>query len=100
MFILVWIISIFNYLAISMHFSLNTFKKIANTKAENGMAVCFGAFIFAISMIPKSIADINIFEGTIYKYVSIAFVFIVTMAILIFAYFKKKRSLRKGANIQ
>lgn len=94
-FILIWIMSIFNYLAITTHFSLTTFKKITNIKHETGMIFCFSALLYVISLIPQSIADVNVFGRTIYKYGSIAFVFFFFMAILALAYFKKKRDLRK-----
>lgn len=95
-FILIWIMSIFNYLAITMHFTLSTFKRITNIKFERAMTYCFCAFLFTIALMPQTISDINIFERTAYKYLSIIFVFFITMLILIWAYFKKKRSLRKG----
>jgi len=95
-FILIWIMSIFNYLAITMHFTLTSFQKITNIKHEGSLVFCFSAILYTISMIPKSILDINVFESTIYKYISIFLVFFVTMIILIWAYFKKKKSLRKG----
>ncbi len=94
-FILIWIMSIFNYLAITTHFSLTSFKKIANIKHEKELAYCFGAILYVISIIPRSIADVNFFDGTIYKYGSIIFVFFITMFILIYAYLKKKREDRK-----
>ena len=95
-FILIWIMSIFNYLAITMHFSLNTFKKITNIKFERELVYCFSAFLFTISLIPSSMLDINIFESVIYKYASIIFVFFITTFILIRAYFKKRKLLKKG----
>lgn len=96
-FILIWIMSIFNYLAITMHFSLTTFKKITNIKHETGMVFCFSSFLYIISLIPQSIADVNFFGGTIYKYTSIIFVFFIAMIILVVAYFKKKKDMKKGA---
>lgn len=95
-FILIWIMSIFNYLAITMHFTLTTFQKLTNIKHEGAMIFCFSALLYTISMIPQSISDISIFEGTIYKYTSIIFVFFITMIVLICAYFKKKKKLKKG----
>lgn len=89
--------SIFCYLAISTNFALESFKKMTNIKHKKGMVFCFSAILYIIAMLPKSISDISIFEGTIYKYTSIIFVFFVTMFILICAYFKKKKSERKGA---
>lgn len=87
--------SIFNYLAITTHFTLTTFKKITNIKHETGMIFCTSAILYIISLIPQNIADVNVFGRTIYKYGSIAFVFFFSMIILGLAYFKKKRDLRK-----
>lgn len=88
--------SIFSYLAIVMHFVLGSFKKITNVKSDVSMIYCFCAFLFIIAMIPKNIADTTFFESTFYKYASIIFVFFVCSIILLFAYIKKKRALRKG----
>ena len=95
-FILIWIISIFSYLAIVMHFILNTFKKITNTKHKSPMVFCFSAFLFVISMIPSNVSNIRFFENKFYRYASIIFVFFICSVILITAYIKKKRELRKG----
>lgn len=89
--------SIFCYLAIAMNFSLESLKKALNIKHKKGMAFCFAGLLYVIAMLPHSISDISIFEGTIYKYISIFIVFFLSMFILIWAYFKKKRLSRKGA---
>ena len=94
-FILIWIISIFSYLAIVMHFILNTFKKITNTKHKSPMVFCFSAFLFVISMIPSNVSNIRFFENQFYRYASIIFVFFICSVILITAYIKKKRELKK-----
>ena len=97
-FILIWIMSIFSYLAIVIHFVLSSFKKVANVKSETSMIYCFSAFLFTIAMLPKNIADTIFFESTFYKYASIIFVFFICSIILLFAYIKKKRELKKGEN--
>ena len=97
-FILIWIISIFSYLAISMYFLLNTFKKITNIKHKKPMVFCFSAILFIISMLPSNISDIRFFENIFYRYASIVFVFFICSIILISAYIKKKRELKKGEN--
>jgi len=63
--------SIFCYLAIAMNFSLESLKKALNVKHKKGMVFCFAGLLYIIAMLPQSIADISIFEGTIYKYISI-----------------------------
>lgn len=95
-FILIWIMSIFNYLAITTHFALVSFKKITNIKHESGMIFCASAIIYVISLIPQSTSDVHLFNGTIYKYASIIFVFIISLIILLWAYLKKKRQIKKG----
>ncbi len=97
-FILIWIMSIFSYLAIVTHFVLKFFKKITNIKSDSSMIYCFSAFLFIIAMLPKNISDTTFFESTFYKYASIIFVFFVCPIILLFAYIKKKRELKKGEN--
>ena len=95
-FILVWIMLIFIYLSIIMHFLLATFKKIIAVKHEINMVYSFSAIIFIISMLPKTTTDINFFESIVYKYSSIIFVFLVSFTILICGYIKKKNELKKG----
>lgn len=90
--------SIFSYLAVVMHFILASFKKITNVKSETSMIYCFSAFLFVIAMLPKNIANTTFFESTFYKYASIIFVFFICSIILLFAYIKKKRELKKGEN--
>ena len=95
-FILTWVMSIFNYLAIIMHFTLTSFKKVVKIKDENAMVYCFASFLFIISMLPRNISDIAFFEGTVYKYSSIIFVFLICLPIFICGYIKKKHELKKG----
>lgn len=90
--------SIFSYLAIVVYFILNTFKRVVNIKHEKSMIYSFSAILFIIAMLPRNISDTTYFESTFYKYVSIFFVFFVCSIILLFAYIKKKRELKKGEN--
>lgn len=96
LFILVWIMCIFNYISIILHFMLVSFKKIVNVKNELSLLYAFGAFMFIISMLPKNSADTIFFESTVYKYSSLIFVFFVSFIILIIGYFKKKKEISKG----
>ena len=49
------------------------------------------AFIFVIALIPKTIADSRFIGDTIYKYIILAVIFLLSFAILIFANIKKKK---------
>lgn len=96
MFILIWIMSIFSYLAIVLHFVLVAFKKITSIKHESSMVYCFSAFLFIIALLPRNISDTTYFETNFYKYASIILVFFVGSVILFWGYIKKKRELKKG----
>ncbi len=95
-FLLIWVMSIFSYLGIILHFALKSLKKVIAIKHESAMVYCLSAILFAIAMIPKNVTDTVFFENTFYKYVSIALVFFICFIILILAYIKKKRELTKG----
>lgn len=99
-FILIWIMSIFNYLAITMHFTLSSFKRVTHIKYEKAMVFFFSALLFTIALIPRTISDINAFERSFYKYASIGVVFVLTAIVLAFAYFKKKKRLKKGETLR
>ena len=95
-FILVWIMLIFIYISIIMHFILQSFQRIVPVKHSDSMIYSFSAITFIISMLPKTTTDINFFESTVYKYASIIFVFFISFTILICGYIKKKNELKKG----
>lgn len=90
-FILVWILSIFSYFSIILSYILFIFKKIFNTKHSKPMVYCFSALIYSLSLLPRNAVQINTMSDTLYKYLSLSLVFGISIAILIFAYFKKKR---------
>ena len=97
-FLFIWVMSIFCYLAIIMHYILHSFKKVVDVKHENALVYSFSAFLFVIAMLPKNVSDTTFFENTFYKYASIALVFFICFVILILAYIKKKRELKRGEN--
>ena len=95
-FILIWMLLIFTYLAIIMHFILASFKRIVPIKHEISMIYSFSAITFIISMLPRTTTDIDFFESIVYKYASIIFVFFISFTILICGYIKKRHELMKG----
>lgn len=99
LFIPIWIMSIFTYLSIIMHFLLASFKRIVAVKHETSMIYVFSAILFVVCMLPRTSSDISFFESTVYKYASLIFVFLVSFSILICGYIKKKHDLKKGANV-
>ena len=90
-FLLIWILEICCYLSIACHFSMFVFKKIAKIKYSKPLAFIFPLFIFGIALIPKTTADSRFIGDTVYKYIILAIVFLLSFAILIFANIKKKK---------
>ena len=90
-FLLIWVLEICCYLSIACHFSMFTFKKITNIKYLKPLSFVFPLFIFVIALIPKTIADSRFIGDTIYKYIILAVIFLLSFAILIFANIKKKK---------
>lgn len=88
-FLLIWIPFLLCFLAINIHFSLNTFKQLTNIKYSSGMIYAFCAIIFAIGVLPKNMAEVNFLSNVFFKYVSIGFVFILPLIILFLACIKK-----------
>ena len=98
LFILVWIMLIFIYLAVILHFLLTSFNKVMPIKHKKLMIFIFSTITFIISIMPKDTFYLDFFESTIYRYVSIIFVFFISFAILILGYIKKKHELKKGVS--
>ena len=91
-FILIWILEIVCYLSISVRISMTTFKKIANLSTSKPLILNFGLLIFAIALLPKN-TSISIFlENTIYRYLVIGIVLILSISILLLATLKKKKT--------
>lgn len=94
-FILIWILEIVCYLSISIRISMTIFKKIANLSTSKPLVLSFGLLVFAIALFPKN-TSISIFlENTVYKYLVLGIIFILSITILLLANLKKKRL--KGA---
>lgn len=89
LFLLIWIPFLLCFLAINIHFSLNTFKQITNIKYSSGMIYSFCAIIFAIGVLPKNMAEVNFLNNVFFRYVSIGFVFVLPFVILCLASIKK-----------
>lgn len=96
-FILIWTLAIFSYLSIIIAYTLNFIKKTIRIKFSKPMVYSVTSLIFAFSLIPENIAQMVFTENTIYKYVVISLVFIISPLVLLFGVLKKKR---QDKNIQ
>lgn len=88
-FLLIWVPFMLAYLSTNLHFALSTFKQITNIKHTRGMVYSFCAIIFVLALLANNMAEINTLSNFFYKYISIGFVFIVSLVILILATIKK-----------
>ena len=89
-FILIWIISIVSYLSIVISFSLSIFKKITNIENKSYVSYSFVAILFGISLLYKNVIQIRQLDANLYKYLSLAFTFGITILILILSNIKHK----------
>ncbi len=91
LFIFIWILSTLSFLAFTTHLIGTIFKKITNIKDEKEMIYCFTNLIFALALVYNNIAVLKYLQNVIFKYSTIILVFIISLAILIFANLKLKR---------
>lgn len=90
-FLLIWILAFACYLSIVSKFSMRIFQKITNIENKKELIDIFGLLIFGISIFPNNYAVSEKFESTIYPYLVLGIVFVLSISILILANLKKKR---------
>lgn len=90
-FLLIWMLEICCYLCIASQLSTLVMKKIANLKHTKPFFFIFPLLIFSISLIPKNYAISRYIGDTVYNYIIMFVVFILSTIILIFSNIKKKQ---------
>lgn len=90
-FLLIWIVSITSYLSTLLALVTNIFKKI--TSFQYPYIIIYGAaiIIFLLSLIPQNYVQVHFLETTVYKYMVLGLVFIISLAILILATLKYRK---------
>lgn len=96
--LLIWIIGMACYFSITLHITMNIFKKITAIKDTKPLLVSFGLLMLSISLLPINYAISKYLETTIYPYLVIGIGYILSISILILAYFKKKKSKELNIN--
>lgn len=89
-FLLVWIWTILLHLSILLIISVKIAQKITIIRNSNILIYFFSAIILIVSLIPKNLVEINLFEENIYKYMVLYFVLGACISILLFANIKRK----------
>lgn len=95
--LLIWILEMACYLAVSIKFSMSIFKKITNVQTDTPFSYIFCLLTLAISLLPANYAISSFLESSVYKYLVIGIVFIIGISILTLAYLKKSK--KKVGNV-
>ena len=90
--LLIWIIGMACYFSITLHITMNIFKKITNIRDSKPLIITFALLLLSISLLPPNYAISKYLETTIYPYLVIGIGIILTTSILILAYFKKRKN--------
>lgn len=91
LFLLIWMLEICCYLTIASQFSSMIFKKITNLKYQKPLTFIFPILIFTVALIPKTVAISRFLGDTLYKYVTLIVIFLISILILIIANIKKHK---------
>ena len=91
LFILGWILTLMSYISITVLMVNHIFSKLAKIQDTKPMVYCFSTLCFIFALIPKNIVAIRWLEDTLFRYVTIILVFIISFCILLFAYLKHKK---------
>ena len=104
LFVLIWILSMFSYLALTTALSYYIFNKArTNNKPTSSISlIIITALIWLVSVLPHDIAQLRFLENNVLKFVAISFIFVIHFLILIFGniklkFAKRKRSIRQTA---
>lgn len=90
LFLLIWILEVSLYLNVVVMLSIKIFKKITNIENSSNMIYPICMLVFCFSLIPRNLADVNTFNETFYKNITLYFVIITSLVILILANIKNK----------
>ena len=90
-FLLIWLISFACYLSIIAKFSFSIFKKITLIKDVKPIIYPFAITTLGIALLPKNYSFSKLYESEIYPYIMIGIVFFMSFAILLLAFYKRKK---------
>ena len=97
-FIFIWIFATLCYLSITFFFILRILRKLLKLKKETELSYSIGSIVFGTSLLIQSVADVSFLEQSVYKYVVIGLIFILSFIVLLAANLKKH--MRRGTSPQ
>lgn len=96
-FLFVWIISMVSYLSVLLSFIVHIFRKTTAFQYPYITTYVGAIIIFLLSIIPQNYAQVHFLETTVYQYLVLGFVFIISLIILMLAMLKlRKQNSKKG----
>lgn len=90
LFILLWLISVFCYLSLSIFMVNRVLKKLTNISNEKMLTFSTTSIFFGLCLLPFNVAISRFMENTVYRYLIIGLIFIACFAILLLANLKFK----------
>ena len=90
-FVLIWILSAFSFLAITIEFANRILKKLVNLKTHKELAYSMCAIIFSLALCFANLSTIKFIQNVLLRYFVIALIFGISLIILILANFKLKK---------
>lgn len=97
-FVLLWLISIFCYLSVCIFLINRIIRKLTNISDERILTFSTTSIFFGLCLLPFNIAINRFIENTVYRYLIISLIFIVSFFILILANLKFKFKKGKSKN--
>ena len=89
-FLLIWIISILSYLSILVSLMTSIFKKLTHFKYHYANVYLFSILTFICSLIVPNYNQSRFLKTHVYQWIVLILVFIISLAVLLFAYLKNK----------
>jgi hypothetical protein len=90
-FVLIWILSAFSFLAITLEFTNKILKKLLNLKTHKELSYSICAIIFSLALSLANISNIKFMQNDVLRYFVISLVFVLSLIILLLANLKYKK---------
>ena len=90
-FVLIWILSAFSFLAITLEFTNRILKKLLNLKTHKELSYSICAIIFSLALSLANISNIKFMQNDILRYFVISLIFVLSLIILLLANLKHKK---------
>ena len=90
-FVLIWILSAFSFLAITLEFINRILKKLTKLKTHKEMSYSLCTIIFSLALVFENSAKVKFLQNVVLKYFVIILIFIISLFVLLLANFKHKK---------